>query len=76
MNPAPFVVELLRHLVETGMLVRDTQGRWRTQVDLAGVEVPRTSRGSAAHAVGRLDPETQRVLGMASGRWAGNSTSL
>ncbi len=64
-NPL-FAVELVRHLVETGVLAPDTEGRWRTQVDLASVEVPRTVRAVLHTRVGRLDPEAQRVLGMAS----------
>ena len=64
-NPL-FAVELVRHLVETGVLAPDSEGRWRTQVDLANVEVPRTVRAVLHTRVGRLDPEAQRVLGMAS----------
>ena len=64
-NPL-FAVELVRHLVETGVLAPDTEGRWHTQVDLTSVEVPRTVRAVLHTRVGRLDPEAQRVLGMAS----------
>ena len=64
-NPL-FAVELVRHLVETGVLAPDAEGRWHAQVDLAGVEVPRTVRAVLHTRVGRLDPEAQRVLGMAS----------
>ncbi len=64
-NPL-FAVELVRHLVEAGVLAPDAAGRWHAQVDLAGVEVPRTVRAVLHTRVGRLEPEAQRVLEMAS----------
>ena len=63
---ALFAVELVRHLVETDVLATDAEGRWHAQADLAHIEVPRTVRAVLRTRVGRLDPEAQRALAVAS----------
>ena len=63
---ALFAVELVRHLVETDVLAPDAEGRWHAQADLAHIEVPRSVRAVLRTRVGRLDPEAQRALAVAS----------
>ena len=63
---ALFAVELVRHLVETDVLAPDAEGRWHAQADLADIEVPRSVRAVLRTRVGRLDPEAQRALAVAS----------
>ena len=64
-NPL-FAVELVRHLVETGVLAPDAEGHWRPQTDLATVDVPRSVRAVLSTRVGRLGADAQRVLAVAS----------
>ena len=63
---ALFAVELIRHLVETGAVAPDAEGRWRSDVDLAGLELPSTVRAVIQTRLGRLAPEARRVLELAS----------
>lgn len=63
---AYFTIELLRHLVETGVIASDERHRWSVKVDLATVEVPGTIRSVLQERVGRLADDAQRVLGAAS----------
>jgi len=59
-----FVVELLRHLAETGAVTRDEEGRWIASGD--EVELPDNVRDVVAHRVARLGADTGRILAAAS----------
>ncbi len=61
-----FVAELVRHFIETGVLVSDEAGTWRAQVDLGTVAIPGTVRGVLHERIGRLSDEAQRVLAVAA----------
>jgi class 3 adenylate cyclase len=63
---AYFTTELLRHLVETGVIASDERHRWSITVELHSVQVPRTIRSVLQERVGRLPGDAQRVLGAAS----------
>ncbi len=64
-NPL-FAVELVRHLVETGVLAPTPRGAGTPSSTSRAWSVPRTVRAVLHTRVGRLDPEAQRVLEMAS----------
>jgi hypothetical protein len=60
-----FVVELLRHLSETGAIHR-VDGRWETARGLGVEGLPTSVREVIGHRVARLGDEATRVLGVAS----------
>ena len=61
-----FVAEVLRHLVETGAIVRDGAGRWVPTRALSEAGLPDSVRQVIGARVGRLGDEASRVLHAAS----------
>lgn len=61
-----FVAEVLRHLVETGAIVRDDSRRWVPTRALAEAGLPDSVRQVISARVGRLGDEASRVLHAAS----------
>jgi class 3 adenylate cyclase/tetratricopeptide (TPR) repeat protein len=60
-----FVVQTLRHLDESGALVR-REGRWVAAVDPSRVGLPASVREVIGHRVGRLGDEATEVLSLAA----------
>jgi len=61
-----FVEELLRHLAETGALYQDPSGRWMADDSLDDSALPHSVRVVIGARVGRLGPDTERLLSVAS----------
>lgn len=63
-----FVRELIRHLVETGVVAQDASGRWAAgdAGDAGPLALPDSVREVIRARVGRLGDDTGRVLGTAS----------
>jgi hypothetical protein len=61
-----FVGELLRHLVETGLIDRGTDGQWRVAGDVRDRGLPVSVREVIGERVARLGEETERVLSLAA----------
>ncbi len=60
-----FVSEVLRHLIETGTVLQDENGRWSAQ-DLDQMTLPDSVREVIGGRVVRLGPDAARVLSVAS----------
>jgi class 3 adenylate cyclase len=60
-----FVSEVLRHLIDTGAVFQDENGRWKAQ-DLDQMTLPDSVREVIGGRVVRLGPDAGRVLSMAS----------
>jgi class 3 adenylate cyclase len=61
-----FVVEVLRHLAETGAIFRDALGKWSARSDLDLESLPDSVRDVVRARVVRLREDSQRVLSLAS----------
>lgn len=61
-----FVGELLRHLAETGAIVKDRAGRWLAGSGLWSGGLPVSVRHVVARRVGRLGPQVEEALRTAS----------
>jgi pentatricopeptide repeat protein len=61
-----FTLEVLRHLVESGVLVQATDGRWSAATDLADVGLPESVREVIGQRVRRLGEPTHAVLSQAA----------
>ena len=61
-----FVGELLRHLVETGLVYQDADGRWVVSGDLRDRGLPVSVREVIGRRVARLGDEAVRVLSVAA----------
>lgn len=61
-----FIRELVRHLVETGVLEEDDAGRWSVDEDIADVGLPASLREVIGERVARLGANTARLLTFAS----------
>ena len=61
-----FVGELLRHLVETGLVYQDAEGRWTVSGDLRDRGLPVSVREVIGRRVARLGDEAVRVLSVAA----------
>jgi DNA-binding CsgD family transcriptional regulator len=61
-----FVVEILRHLAETGTLVRGSDGRWTLNTNLSAAGLPHSVRKVVGARVGRLGDRAVAVLSTAS----------
>jgi class 3 adenylate cyclase len=60
-----FVGEIMRHLVETGALIR-RDGRWTSDLTLADVGLPEGIREVVGRRISRLDESAQRTLSVAA----------
>jgi class 3 adenylate cyclase/tetratricopeptide (TPR) repeat protein len=61
-----FLVEVLRHLAESGAFGQDESGRWVLTDDLETIGLPSSVREVVGHRVARLGDVTARVLSTAS----------
>jgi hypothetical protein len=61
-----FIVEILRHLSETGSIYRDQQGRWRASGDLSQVGLPQSVHEVVGSRASRLGPACERLLELAA----------
>ncbi len=61
-----FLVEVIRHLNDTGAFVQDDEGQWVLSIDLDALSLPTSVREVVAHRVARLGEETEQALSMAS----------
>lgn len=61
-----FLVEVLRHLAETGAFSQDAEGRWGLTDDLDDLGLPSSVREVVAHRVARLGEPTEKALAMAA----------
>jgi predicted ATPase/transcriptional regulator with XRE-family HTH domain len=61
-----FTVELLRDLQDRGDLLQDEDGRWRLAQNLEWGMLPARVEGVIEKRIGRLRPELQKVLAVAS----------
>lgn len=61
-----FLVEVLRHLAETGAFVQDADCRWTLSGDLDDLGLPSSVREVVAHRVARLGEPTEKALSLAA----------
>ena len=61
-----FVVEVLRHLAETGVIYQDDVGKWSARSDLDLMSLPDSVRDIVRARVVRLAEDSQRILSLAS----------
>ena len=61
-----FVVEILRHLAETGAIYQDADGRWTSDADLRAIGLPVSVKEVIGRRLAALGAETERVLGLAA----------
>jgi class 3 adenylate cyclase len=61
-----FLAELMRHLVESGAVVRGDDGRWVITQPLAQLGLPPSVRDAIGARIERLGARAERVLGIAS----------
>ena len=61
-----FAVELLRHLAESGAIVRQEDGRWRLVGDLAELGLPQSVREVIGRRVERLGSDARAALSAAA----------
>jgi class 3 adenylate cyclase/tetratricopeptide (TPR) repeat protein len=61
-----FIREMLRHLADSGGLVQDDLGQWSVAVDLEDLGLPETLVDIVSQRVGRLGPNAENALSMAS----------
>ena len=62
-----FVVEILRHLAETGAIYQDADGRWVADADLRRSGCPVSVREVVGRRLAGLGADTERVLGLGRG---------
>jgi DNA-binding SARP family transcriptional activator/class 3 adenylate cyclase len=61
-----FVTEMLRHLVESGTVAQDGDGRWSIETTLEAIGRPQSVREVVTQRVLRLGEQAQRVLSVAA----------
>ena len=61
-----FVVEVIRHLAETGAFYQGDDGRWTLSTDLDELGLPTSVREVVAHRVARLGEATEQALSIAA----------
>jgi class 3 adenylate cyclase/tetratricopeptide (TPR) repeat protein len=61
-----FVSEVLRHLIETGAIYQDSDGRWNGERALSQGDLPDSVREVIGARVGRLGADAERALSMAA----------
>jgi len=69
-----FLGEMLRHLVESGTVYQEPDGRWRSQYRPDEIELPDGVRGVVSERLNRLSPDANRAL--AVGAVAGATFSI
>ena len=57
-----FLGEMVRHLVESGAIARDDEGRWTAATNLATLELPASIHEVVSGRVARLGSDAERVL--------------
>jgi predicted ATPase len=61
-----FLVEVIRHLADTGAFAQGDDGRWVLSTDLDALSLPTSVREVVAHRVARLGEDTEQALSLAS----------
>jgi class 3 adenylate cyclase len=61
-----FIQELMRHLIEVGMLFQGEDGRWTTERPLRDLGVPPGVRDVVERRLSRLSEEANKILGVAA----------
>ena len=61
-----FAVELMRHLMESGAIVQQDNGRWRLMGDLSELGLPQSVREVVGRRVARLGPDARTALSAAA----------
>ena len=62
-----FVEELIRTLIESGVVVRDESGsRWQATAEIEGISLPDTLQGLLISRIDRLDSEIRQTVQLAS----------
>jgi class 3 adenylate cyclase len=61
-----FVIEILRHLAETGAVAQGEDGRWALQGDLADLGLPQSVREVVGRRINRLGSEAHQLLSSAA----------
>lgn len=61
-----FVVEVIRHLAETGAFFQGDDGRWVLSTNLEDLGLPTSVREVVAHRVARLGEATEQALSLAA----------
>ena len=61
-----FTLEVLRHLVDSGVLVQGAEGQWAASVDLAEISLPVSVREVIGQRVRRLGEPAHHVLSQAA----------
>ena len=64
-NPL-YIEEVIRSLIEDGLLKRNTNGRWQLNTDVANITVPDTLQGVIMTRIDRLDEPSRRTAQVAS----------
>jgi DNA-binding SARP family transcriptional activator len=57
-----FTAEILRHLIETGTISQDANGRWEADIEFRDHVLPSSAREVIGQRVARLGEQTERVL--------------
>ncbi len=61
-----FVIEILRHLAETGAIEQRSDGRWRAHLDLRERGLPISVREVVGRRIARLGEDARQVLSVAA----------
>jgi hypothetical protein len=61
-----FIQELLRHLIEVGMLFQGEDGRWTTERPLRDLSIPPGVRDVVERRLSRLSEPANKILGVAA----------
>jgi class 3 adenylate cyclase len=61
-----FVEEVIRMLIERGVIVKTDDGRWQVVGDIGKIDIPDTLQGVLTARIDRLPEDTKRLLQIAS----------
>lgn len=64
-NPL-YVEEILKTLVDSGQIVKNSQGTWKLDVNRSDFDIPHTLQGLIASRIDRLDEQQKQALQVAS----------